>query len=477
MNKYYYQNWFSKLIAIFIDIFFVLSTLATLYVFTSPLSGFMRTIAYIVFICIYCAVFWFFKDKAKEIIKFIFNKLNDLNTKKAIIIISITMIFFKILYSSLFGFDPSPDGDIEIYNIIADYIIRTGSIHFNVISHLLAVALHFVPLKLLNIPLDIGIFVVFFIGTIVNFLSFKEIIGIKKSFILVMIYVLMPSSCLISFCYTHELFLYLYLSLFFYVFNKMLRNENNKLYIVYILTLSILLSLSCMVNPGGYVLYVILGLTILFSNIPIKKKLFIVLIVIVSLLSSKMVHDYLQINDYDTTINTYTILIHGSNPESLGQQVDGYPLKQMRMYIHSHTYDFSDDGFIDAAKHVLLNQYYYLFTHPVTLLKLIMNKVYILWSGVHYPMELGFHYNAYSTIVYYLLLIVNTLIYLMVLTIMLMFIKNKKNNLFIDNYGLELLGVFAVTMLSIVANKYGIYVTIFIFFLVFNRIDMEDGKN
>lgn len=475
-NEFYYQNWFSKLIAIFIDIFFVLSTLATLYVFTSPLSGIVRTIVYIIFICIYCALFWFFKDRVKEIIKLVFNKLNGLNTKKAVIIISITMLVFKLLYSLLFGFDPT-DGDIEIYNIIADYIIRTGSIHFNVISHLLAVALHFVPLKLLNIPLDIGIFVVFYIGTIINFLSFKDLIGIKKAFILVMIYVLMPSSCLISFCYTHELFLYLYLSLFFYVFNKMLKNEKNILNVVYILILSILLSLSCMINPGGYVLYVIIGLTILFSNISIKKKIFIVLIIAISLLSSKMVHDYLQINDYDTTINTYTILIHGSNPESLGQQVDGYPLKQMRMYIHSHTYDFSDEGFIDAAKHVLFDQYYYLFTHPVTLLKLIANKIYILWSGVHYPIELGFHFNAYGTITYYLLLIVNTLIYLMVLTLMLIFIKNKKANLFIDNYGLELLGVFGVTMLSIVANKYAIYVTIFIFFLVFNRIDMEDGKN
>ena len=470
-----YYNWFKKFVNILINIFFVFAIIATLFVFTSSFTGLTRIILFIVILIIYLLFIYFLKDKIKVLLDKLLHKIDKLDIKKMFIIISLTMILIKIIYYLLFNFDATQNGDILIYNQIADQIIKTRSIHTDAISHLLGVALHFTVFKLLNIPIHVGMFIVIFVGTIINFFSFKDIIGKNKAFLAVMLYILMPSTSLLSFCPTHEILLYMYLSISVFLINKFIKEDRNIKYL-YSLLIVINTVLACLVNPSGNIILIIMALLILLSKIKNIKKIILAVLVVLCLLGSTVTSKALDINEHTTTMNTYTILIHGSNPESLGEQVDGYPLKEMRMYIHEFTEDFSDEGFEEAGKTVLFNQYKYLITHPLTLFSLIANKIYILWSGNHYSIELAHTYNAFNNITFYVLLAISTMIYLFVLTIGFVYYKKKEDEVFITNYKLVLLGCFGITMLCIVTNKYSLYVTLFIYLISFYRIYIDEQK-
>ena len=475
-NKVSYYEWFKKIMSIIMDCFFYAAPLASLYVFTSFLNGIIRYLVFILGMAVYFLIIYFFRSGIKKLIKRIVEVLKSTDEKKLFLIILFTLLLMKVVFSLLFNYDATSEGDVKIYNDIADTIIQTGDIHSDAISHLYGVALHFVIFKLLGIPLHVGVFAIFLIGTMVNYISFTKIIGKEKAFLAIMLYSLMPSSSLISFCPTHEIFAYMYISIFFFLFNSMIAEVSIKKIVIYVIGIVFCAALASFVNPGGYILSIIMILSILLSNIPSKKKIIIAACLILSLLLSKEITSFLNVNEDITTINTYTILIHGTNPESLGEQVDGYPLAKMREYIkqfddmHFH----NNKDYITAAKVVFTRQCLYLLKHPLTLLRLIIHKFYILWSGVHYPIEFANHYNALQGILYYLFLGVNTLIYLFVFTVGNVYRdKNMEDEIFISNYKLELLGVIALTMMCIVANKYSIYVTAFIYLVSFYRMNLR----
>ena len=52
--------------------------------------------------------------------------------------------------------------------------------------------------------------------------------------------------------------------------------------------------------------------------------------------------------------------------------------------------------------------------------------------------------------------------------------KTEKNDtMAMTNYKLTLLGIFAVTMLSIVLNKYGVYMTSYIYLFAMDKADLK----
>ena len=474
MNTYF--NWFKKLINVLIELFFVLAIIVTVYVFTSSLTGVTRIVLFVIGLIVYGLLVFFLKDKVKSLLKTILKKLEIVSSLKMVIIISVLMILFKVLFTVYFNFDATQNGDIQIYNQIANQIVTTGNLHSDAISHLFGVALHFVVFKLINLPIHVGMFIAIYIGVIVNFLSFKDIIGKEKSFLAVILYVLMPSTSLLSLCPTHEVLLFMYLSLFFFIFNKFIKTESIRNEIIYAVLMVIDVILACFVNPSGNILLVIMVLIIVLSKVITKKKAFVIIVLVLSLLGSNGLNKALEVNEHITTMNTYTILIHGSNIDSLGEQVDWYPLRQIRNYIANNTLDYSDQGFEDGAKVVLLNQYKDLITNPIKLIELIAHKFYILWSGNHYSCELAHNYGAYNDLTFYIFLSLSALIYLFTLTIGFVFNKKKDDDIYPSNYKLTILGCIAITMLCVVVNKYSLYVTLFIYFVSFYRIYI-DGKH
>ena len=475
-NRLSYYNWFQNIISVFIDMFFYVVPLVTLYVFTVSFEGYIRLIVYAILLLVYCLVIYFFREKIKPLMSYVLEKISCLDIRTMFLIITLSAVLLKIVFTIFFNYDATVSGDIEIYNDIAEGIIKTGNIHSEEISHLYGVALQFVLFKLIGIPLHVGLFIAIYIGITANFFSFCKIVGKEKSFLLTMLYLLMPSTSFFTFSPTHEVFVFMYVSVFLYFYNKMLAESDTKKTAVYLFVTVASTVLTCFVNPGGYILYVIMALTALFSNIRIDKKILVISALLVSILCSSLLSSFLEINEYKTSMNTYTILIHGVNPNSLGEQEDGYPLKQMRMYIYENTLDFSEDGFLDAAKHVLINHYLFLLKNPLVLFRLIIHKIYILWSGVHYPIELANHYGAVSGLLYLFFLGINTLIYLFMVTVGLVYYRKKQDSVFVSNYKLELLGVAAMTLLCIVVNKYSVYATMFIYLTSFYRADFKNEK-
>ena len=470
----YYYRWFQKVMSVFIDVFFVAAPLASLYVLTSFLQGTARLVLFGLILIVYLFVVFRFRETIRKYLLEGLDRISRLDRKKMILIITLTAIAMKAVFTLFFHYDATKSGDIQIYNDIAEEIIATGDIHSQAISHLYGLALHFVVFKLIGMPIHIGLFLAIYFGTLVNFLSFEKIVGKDKAFLGTMIYLLMPSTALLSFSPTHEVFVYLYVSLFLYFFNHILHEEKTLRILIDLAVMIMSCVLTCFVNPGGYILYIIMVLSLILSNIPIKKKIMIAAVLAVCILCSNLISSFLEVNEFRTSLNTYYILIHGTNPESLGEQIDGYPLHQIRMYIHGNTLDFSEQGFIDAAKHVFISQCIYLFKHPINLLRLIVHKIYILWSGVHYPIELAHVYEAMGDLIYYAFLVINTLIYLFVVSIGFAYRKEREDEISISNYKLEFLGVIALTLVCIVVNKYSVYVTLFMYMISLYRSGLKD---
>ncbi len=470
-NNYY--HWFANMISILTDLFFMFIPVASLFVFTSTFEGYLRYVVFGVLLAAYLLVIYFAKDRIRDLFENVLHRLEKQNEKTLLLIIVALMIGLRIIYTVFFDFDATTSGDTGLYSEIADQIIASGSLHSKAISHLFAVALHFVPFKLLNIPIRHGMFLPFFLGTLINYLSFKEITGKEKAFLLLVIYLLMPSTILYSFCPTHEVFFYFYLSAFLYFVNRLLKCDSTGKMILFALLCMLFTILAVFVNPVGYIIYVILLLIALLSNIGWKKKIAVLAVLMVALLGSRFLDWYLEVNEYKTTTNTYTILIHGSNPFSLGEQVDRYPHEQTCMYLAIEGLEYNRENYLIGMKAVLLGQYKYLLTHPATLARMIIHKYYLLWSGDHYPVELAHIYGNMSDIVYYALLSISTLIYLFMATVWNVYRKRKEDGMFVLNFKLALLGVFAVTMLSIVTNKYGVYVTAYLYMIAMYEAELK----
>ncbi len=460
----------------FIDVFFVAAPLACLYVLTSFLSGILRIGVFAMLVLFYIAVIALFREPIARAIKAVLNMADRLDKRTMLIIITVTALAVKVIYTVFFSFDATVGGDIQIYNDLADQILATGDLHTRAISHLYGLALHLLVLKYFRIPVHIALFLLIYGGTLVNFLSFCKIIGKGKAFAIVMVYLLMPSTTLLSFAPTHEIFVYFYVSLFLFFYNRLIEDE--KILKITMDFLMVVLStvLTCFVNPGGYIIYIIMALTVVLSNLEIKKKVLIAFSLVLCILCSNMISNYLDVNEFTTALNTYTVLIHGTNPEALGEQVDGYPLHQMRQYIYENTLDFSHEGFLDAAKHVFISQCLYLVKHPLNLVRLVLHKFYILWSGVYYPIELAYVYSAVNDMQYYVFLVINAFMYLFMTTLGLAYRKERDDEIYVSNYKLEFLGVIALTMLCVVLNKYSIYVTLFMYLISVYRMEIKDEK-
>lgn len=476
LNTMNYYKWFRTIINVFINTFFFGAVISTLYVFSSAFSGLLKITVMVVVIVSYLLAIFLGKKIIKETIEKILESFKIISLPKMILIISILMIFFRVVFSLFFNFDASSDGDVSIYCDIADALL-TGQSTSHAISHLYGMAVHIATLKMLNIPLTIGTFIAIWAATIMNFYSFSTIVGKEKSFLVALVYIIMPSTTLYSMCPTHEVFVYLYLSLFLLGFNLLIKEER-WFKVILLGALCILSTVLCtFVNPAGYMIIIIMGLSVVLSGLKNKKKIVITVLIILSLVGSNYVSSRIKANPYYTKMNTYTILIHGVNPDSLGEQVDGYPNHKMREYLIENNINMDPDGYLLAAKEVLFEHYINLLTNPVLLCRLVLHKFYILYSGVHYPINLANFYGAFPGVMYYVILSINTLIYLFMITVGVVYFKKKEDCMMADNYRLALLGNLGVTMLCIVVNKYSVYVTMFIFFISIYRSVLGESND
>ena len=467
-----YDKSICKVIDFFLKCFLLCSAISTVYVFTYPFTGQTKIFLFFAFLFLILIILHFFKDKISRIIACLIERFSKLSIKEMIAIIVFVLLFLKVVTTCFFYFDPTAeDGDITIYSNVAKSIVY-GELNKRQISHLIGIGYHLAVFDYLKIPYHIGIFIIFLIGTLVNFLSFERVLGKERAFLVILLYLIMPSTILLTFCPTHELFVYFYLSVFFYLLNQFLFKEVNLKNSLLSVFLALILFLINFVSPIGKVLYIILVIVIIFSNAKLIKKGSIVLVVLLSLILSSGISNALELDDTSTKLNTYYILVRGSSVETNGEHVDGYTNKKIKEYFISHNMENNRENELIAIKDILIDQYKYLLVHPFETLKLLAHKFYVTWSGSHYSIEMAYHYGGISQLLYYLFLGSSAIIFLAVIVLALLFWEAKNDDICISNYKLLILGVAAVLLISLVLNKYSVYTTVFIFCICFYQMHL-----
>lgn len=230
-----YYKWFRTVINFCIYFFFIFALISNLCLYASVFSGALRYVVFIMLgLCVIAAGI-FFRDRIKEVINRLLEFISRLSSGKLLSIIIITAVVLKAVAYIFFFFDSTlGGGDITIYASIAERIVENGfSSVSNEIYYLAGMGAHLAIFKYLGIPSHLGIFIVFLTGTLINYFSFKNVMGKEKAFLAIMCYLLMPSTSLLTFCCTHELFVYFYFSIILYLLSFLCRETDYKKIMVY----------------------------------------------------------------------------------------------------------------------------------------------------------------------------------------------------------------------------------------------------
>jgi len=73
------------------------------------------------------------------------------------------------------------------------------------------------------------------------------------------------------------------------------------------------------------------------------------------------------------------------------------------------------------------------------------------------------------------MLLMSAVIWLLVVTVAVVYYQKKNEEMGILNYKLIILGIMAVLLITEIMNKYSCYMTIFIYFVAFSRISLQEN--
>lgn len=473
-----YYKWFRKLVNFCIYFFFIFALISNLCLYASVFSGVMRYAVFGVLALVVISAGLLFKEKIKTYTDKLFEFISVLSNRQMLIIIIVAAIVLKAIAYAFFFFDSTlGGGDITIYASIADRIVKQGFASVsNEIYYLAGMGMHLAVFKYLGIPSHLGIFIVFLIGTVINFFSFKDVMGKDKSFMAIMCYLLMPSTSILTFCCTHELFVYLYFSIILFLLNLFVKQSETRKQILCALFIWIFISLNQTVSPIGKIWFIVIVILMLLSNLSLFKKLMLGIVLVLTVVTGTLTSTGNEDN-YISQLNNVEQLLIGSNVESGGHHTDGRGKEAALKYWNDRGVELTYENLLEGEKGALKETYIYLFTHPLELVKLLSNKFFTAWSGDVYSIELGHAFGGFTDIPYYIMLIVSSLIYLAVMSVaVFLYRKEEDEQMSSLNYKLILLGIVAVLLVVEIANKYSCYMTIFIFFIAFFRSD-TGGKD
>ena len=469
-----YYKWFRIVINFCIYFFFIFALVSNLCLYASVFSGFSRYLVFFILAISLGLFVYFFKDKVKKILDKIFSFLNKKSEKELLIYIVLTAVFLKVIAYVFFFFDSTlGGGDITIYANIADRIVQNGfdSVK-DEIYYLAGMGMHLAIFKYVGIPSHVGVFLAFLLGTIVNYFSFKDIMGKEKSFLIILFYLLMPSTSLLTFCCTHELFVYLYFSIILFVLNKFFKEKEIKKIIMFGILLWIFISLNQTVSPIGKIWYIVLVLIVLLTNTEMIKKVLLIGVLVLTFITGNLTSTGNEDN-YISQLNNVEQLLIGSNVESGGHHTDGRGKDAAREYWAKQGVELTYENLLEGELGALKETYLHLFTHPGDLIKLLSNKFFTAWSGDVYSVELGHAFGGYGDIAYYAMLFISSIIYLFVMCVGVFFYKKEEDESICSlNYKMVLLGIVAVLLVVEIANKYSCYMTMFIYFIALFRTEV-----
>lgn len=472
-----YYNWFKKVIDFCVYFFFIFSLVSNLCLYSSIFNGIIKYIVFIVIVVIYLLVVKIFEYRVKNLLEQLFIFLSKNSFKKLLLVIVVTSLVLKGIAYLFFFFDSTlGGGDITIYANLADRIINNGlSSAKGEIYYLVGMASHLAIFKYVGIPIHLGVYIAFLLGTIINYYSFTEIIGKEKAFVVIMLYLLMPSTSMLTFCCTHELFVYLYFSVVLFALNRLIKSSEIKSTLLFSLLLFVFITLNQLVSPIGKIWFIVIGIIAIITNLDIKKKIIIIFVALLSFALVSINTNDIQ-NNVMSQLNNIEQLLIGANIESGGHHTDYIGKEAAKKYWEERGVELTIDNLVEGEKGALMETYKYLFTHPFQLIKLLSSKFFTAWSGDVYSVELGYAFGGYGQIPYLAMLLISSLIWLFVITLGVFFYKKNDDEMSVNNYKLIILGIMAVLLIVEIANKYSCYMTMFIYFIAISRAKLLGGN-
>ena len=463
MNKFY--NWINKTINVLISAFLLLALLSSLYL---PAYIANNTYIFVVLVALLVVFYSVFRRKTKSIINKATTNINKYSNKQLLLFIVITLCLLKTVYSLIFYFDPTMSNDvISIYANLVNDFINNGILNKTIGDSLYALTIHLSSFKVLNIPYHIGTFIIISVSIVLNYLTFNQIIGKEKAFIVSLLYSIMPSTILLSFCPTIEVYVLLYISLYLFVLTRLFETDNKILKMIYaVLLVIIVFALRCF-GFIGYILLVITFAQLLLSDIKASTRY---------VLTGTLVLSILVINIFDGGLSytwrndeyLYQSMLNGSNLESYGRFVEGYTHNEVEEYLNANSLEGSHENQKEAYISSIKDNYSVLINEPKNLTELLVNKYFVSWSGNHYSIEMLQNNKDISNFVYYVLLSFGEIIYVFVLLIGLMS-NHSSNNLSIKTSELILIFVSIVLLIGESQNKYSLFMTPLIYVICLSR--------
>ncbi|MBQ2658417.1 MAG: hypothetical protein IJF87_07625 [Erysipelotrichaceae bacterium] len=471
-----YYKWFQSVIDFFIALFFICSLVSNLFVYISVFSGWIKYLLFVVIAAVFVLAVFFLKKPLRKLIERLLTLLSECSFRKLLVLLLFSSAVLKVISYAFFFFDSTKaGGDITIYASLAEGIVENGlSSIADQIYYLAGMGIHLSLFRYLSIPYHLGIYLVFLLATAVNFYSFSKRIGKEKSFLLIELYLLMPSTSLLTFCITHELFVYLYFSLILLLLNAFLEKQDRRSCLLYAALLFAAVSLNQTVSPIGKIWYIVLFLIVLLADLHWSKKGMLVIVLAASLFCTNLLSTGLEGNTPSQSNNIEQLLI-GSNLESMGRHTDGRGKQAAKAYWEARGVKLTYENLVEGEKGALIETYKYLLTHPLKLMELLANKFYVAWSGDFYSVEYGHVMGSIGDMMYYVMLLLGSLIWLLTVSIGIVYYKKRDDSIGIYNYKLILLGIMGVLLITEIMNKYSCYMTVFIFFIAFSRTDLCEG--
>ncbi|MBQ6478104.1 MAG: hypothetical protein IJI44_01915 [Erysipelotrichaceae bacterium] len=470
-----YYRWFAVVIDFFIALFFIGSLISNLFVYVSVFHGTVKYFILGAVTAAFLTAVYLFRKPLKKLIAAILDLLSKFRFRILLLFLLLSSVLLKILAYLFFFFDSTKaGGDITIYAGLADSIVENGlSSVMDQIYYLVGMGIHLSVFRYLSIPYHVGIYLIFLLATVINFYSFSQRIGKEKSFLLIELYLLMPSTSLLSFCITHELFVYLYFSIILLLLNRFIDSQDKKM-LLYGILLFLAVSLNQTVSPIGKIWYIVFFLIVTLSNLKWSKKGILIVVLAASLFCTELLSTRLEGNTLSQSNNIEQLLI-GSNLESMGRHTDGRGKQAAKAYWEARGVKLTYENLVEGEKGALIETYKYLLTHPLKLLELLANKFYVAWSGDFYAIEYGHNMGSIGDRMYYVMLLAGALIWLLAVSIGIVYDGKKAGDFALNNYKLVLLGIMGVLLITEIMNKYSCYMTVFIFFIAFSRTDLNKG--
>lgn len=467
-NVFGFNKYFKTIVDTLFNVFLILVLLSSLYVCCYLLKGTIKLIAFALLILCAISLLIFKKKQIRIIQELIIDNLKKKSDKKLLLIIVLSIIVLKIFYTIFFYFDPTiTTVIISKYVGYAEDFVNEGTLKITIGDnyYFLAILLSLFPR--LHIPYHIGMFIILLFSMIINFLSFKDIIGKEKAFIGIMLYVLMPSTMLLTFCPTVEIYLIFLISIYFCFYIKLYKNKS----ILYSFILVVICFLVTKLSFIGYILIVILFLSILFNQSNKKISLIITITLLLSV-SLNNLYKYSFSYEWRNKERLYETLIYGSKYESSGRYVEGYFNEISKVFIPNDHYDYHHMVQEIKYKNELINNFNNLLNNPKKILELLSHKFMISFSGNHYSIEMLNNTNNISNILFYLLLGINESMYLVIIWTSLANLSNKDYS---DLTIIKILILLSSLVLLLIEtnNRFSIYITPFLYLLCMNKVKQE----